>query len=69
MLHPEKRRVAARIFLSTMSLLLVATGALSILRGEWSYLNYWGGLVLAPLGILFGLLLLYATIFKWKQLK
>jgi hypothetical protein len=40
-----------------------------LLRGDLNYQNWFGGLVFAPLAIVFGILLLFAAIFKpqWLQ--
>lgn len=44
-----------RVLLILISLLIVLLGVGSLLRGDPNYLNWWGGLVFAPIAIVIGL--------------
>jgi hypothetical protein len=57
-----------RIAAIAASLFLIAFGVAMVLGGKLEWQNYWGGLVFAPVAILFGLLLLYAAIFRWDKM-
>lgn len=48
---------------------LIGSGLISILQGESNYLNYWGGVVWAPLAIAIGIVLLFAIVFRWNKLQ
>jgi hypothetical protein len=50
-----------------ISLLLILTGVAHIVKGSVGWTNYWGGLVFPPVALLFGALLLYITLFRWKK--
>jgi hypothetical protein len=39
------------------------------MSGRMGWSNYWGGLVFAPFAIIFGLLLIYVAIFRWRKLQ
>ena len=52
-----------------LSLFFILNGVLRILEHRWSYGNYWGGQVFAPVAIVFGVLLLYLLVFRYKDLK
>ncbi|MBI5020940.1 MAG: hypothetical protein HZB59_05845 [Ignavibacteriales bacterium] len=50
-----------------MALVLIFYGSTSIIQGKINYLNYWGGLVFAPIVTLVGVFLLFMIIFRWNQ--
>jgi hypothetical protein len=52
-----------RIAIALGGLSLVATGLHSILRGDYSYENWWGGLAFAPLAVLAGAWIMAASVF------
>jgi hypothetical protein len=67
-----KRSTRGRIGRSSLivfSLLLIFTGTAHITGGSIGWRNYWGGLVFPPFAILFGLLLIYVAIFRWRKLE
>ncbi len=57
-----------RIFLIVFSILLILMGADHIMRGSLGWKNYWGELVFPPFVVIFGLLLIYVAIFRWRKL-
>ena len=63
------RNRIGQITLIVFSFLLIFTGAVHIMRGSMGWKNYWGGLVFPPFAILFGLLLIYVAIFRWRKLQ
>jgi len=69
MLDNKKREIFGKIVLSFFALLLILFGVLHLFRGEMNYPNYWGGVVFAPIAILFGCLLLFVVLFKWKSIE
>jgi hypothetical protein len=52
-----------------LSVFLILNGTVAILQQRWTYGNYWGGQVFAPVAIAFGVLLLYLLVFRYKELK
>ena len=68
-LTKNKIAIVIRLFLSLFCVVLIAQGISSVYLGQFSYRNYWGGLVFGPFAILFGLLLLYLLVFRWKKLE
>lgn len=69
MLTKKTKDRIARIFAILMCLVLTAQGIVSIYKSEWSYRNYWGGLVFGPIAILIGILLIYLLLFRWDKLQ
>jgi len=59
MLGRKQRERLGRRVLGSLGLLLTVQGGVRIALGDWSYPNWWGGLVFAPFSILFGALLTY----------
>ena len=55
--------------LIVFSVILMSTGVVHIIRGSMGWKNYWGGLVFPPFAIIFGLLLIYVGIFRWRKLQ
>jgi hypothetical protein len=68
MMKRTRRSKRGRIAAIVASLFLIALGTATVLEGNLEWRNYWGGLVFAPVAILFGLLLLYAAIFRWDKM-
>jgi hypothetical protein len=46
-----------------LSLILVVSGALSLMAGHLHYPNYWGGMVFAPFAVLVGAVAILGMIF------
>lgn len=49
-------------------LVAIGYGAAQIAQGKVSYENYWGGLVFAPLVIVFGIFMVYVGLFRRNAL-
>jgi hypothetical protein len=64
-LRHERR---GRVFMGLLAILLILIGTGTVLKGDLTYRNYWGGLVFAPIVIPVGLVLLYLVIFRWRKL-
>ena len=62
MLGRKQRERLGRRVLGSLGLLLTVQGGVRIALGDWSYPNWWGGLVFAPFSILFGALLTYTSV-------
>jgi len=61
-----------KIFIRASSVLIalavIATGIRGFVKGSYSYNNWWGGLVFAPITVIVGLFVLYLVVFKWDSL-
>jgi cbb3-type cytochrome oxidase subunit 3 len=55
--------------LIVMALFLIFYGIVAIVENRWTYENYWGGGVFAPVAILFGCLVIYVVVFRYDALK
>jgi hypothetical protein len=55
-----------RIMLFLAAVALLTSGLREMLRGDFHYANYWGGVVFAPVAILVGAGLLAAIVLDWK---
>jgi uncharacterized membrane protein YcjF (UPF0283 family) len=55
-------------FAALIALAVIATGIRPLLKGDYFYKNWWGGLVFGPVTVIGGLLLLYVVIFRWKKM-
>ena len=66
MLNTEPRRPLARIVAALAGLAMVCLGAapLIIRRGDMFYTNWFGGLIFAPLAIIFGVFTIGCALFK-----
>jgi formate/nitrite transporter FocA (FNT family) len=58
-----------RLSLIVFAIILISTGVVHIIRGSMGWKNYWGGLVFLPFAVVFGLLLIYVVIFRWRKLQ
>jgi hypothetical protein len=69
MFNPDPNRWLNRCVALVAGLVMVSLGLRPVLLGHMHYVNWFGGLVFAPLGILFGLIVIVAAIFKphWLQ--
>jgi hypothetical protein len=56
-----------RIKVGILSLILVVSGALSLMAGHLHYPNYWGGMVFAPYEILVGAVAILGMIFLRRR--
>jgi hypothetical protein len=56
-----------RVAVVVLGLYLTGTGVLSLLRGRWSYTDYLGLDVPAPLALATGLLLLVLGVVRWSR--
>jgi hypothetical protein len=65
----DTRNSIGRFCLISFAILLIFTGVAHILLGSLGWKNYWGGLVFPPFAMLFGLLLVYVAIFRWRKLQ
>jgi hypothetical protein len=52
-----------------MALFLIFYGVAAIVENRWTYKNYWGGAVFAPVAILVGCLVIYIVLFRYDALK
>ena len=68
-MNKRKRNALAKILVIISAILLILTGAITLVRGRLHYANYWGGAVFAPIAIIIGIFLLILAIFKWEKLK
>lgn len=60
------KNAAIRMLLLVLSVMLLLQGLNVLIRGNWSYQPaYWGGPVFGGTAVL----ILYATIFRWRELK
>ena len=57
-----------RLVALLLSLVLIAGGVHTLLRGGIGYLNYWGGTIFAPLAIVLGFVLGVLVVFRWRTL-
>jgi hypothetical protein len=62
------RHKIERLSLIVFSIILISTGVVHIIRGSMGWKNYWGGLVFPPFAVVFGLLLIYVGLFRWRKL-
>jgi hypothetical protein len=61
----ETRGFLNRFVATLAGLVMISLGAIPFLRnGDLFYLNWFGGLVFAPLAVLFGLFTIFCAIFK-----
>lgn len=67
-MHEEIRERVGRIAVAFAGGLVIIVAVLSMLGGELSFENYWGGLVFAPIAMLVGALALFVALFKWRNL-
>ena len=58
----------ARLGIFSLGLGSLSIGLVPLLKGASFSQNYWGGVVFAPLTVIFGLLILYASTFGWNSL-
>ena len=63
-MNDTSRRKANRMAIVIAGSVLILTGILSIITGQLHYLNYWGGLVFAPVAILAGSLAIYIAVYR-----
>jgi len=64
------KNAAIRLLLIGLSVMLLMQGLDALIKGDWSYRPaYWGGPVFGGTAILIAVLLLYLTIFRWRELK
>jgi hypothetical protein len=63
-LNVDPHGVLYRLVAVLAGLVLICLGLSALLRGESSYANWFGGLVFAPLAVLFGVFILSCAIFK-----
>ncbi len=65
MLNVETRGFLNRFVAALAGLAMISLGAIPFLRnGDLFYLNWFGGLVFAPLAVLFGFFTIFCAIFK-----
>jgi hypothetical protein len=65
MLNTEPRRPLARIVATLAGLAMVCLGAAPLIRkGDTFYTNWFGGLIFAPLAIIFGVFTIGCALFK-----
>ena len=69
MIDKKKQDRLGKIFVSFFAILITLLGISSFFSGKLNYSNYWGGVVLAPVSIIVGLLILYIIWFKWKAVE
>ena len=65
----KRKDKLGKIFLIYSALLIIFYSIVSLMKEEYYYSNYWGGVVFAPIGIVVGLLVLYIVLFKWKEVE
>jgi uncharacterized membrane protein len=63
----QKKQIFVRSILVFICLILIAAGIRSILQGDMTYKNYWGGMVFGPAAIAVGILFIYVIIFRWAK--
>lgn len=65
MLNTEPQRLLTRVVAGFLGLAAIGLGMSSMLRrGDLFYTNWWGGLVFAPLAVIFGLFIIGCAFFK-----
>jgi len=52
---------------AVIGVMFIAMGALSLLRGQTHYENYWGGAVFAPFAVFVGFLFLVGVFTHWRK--
>lgn len=63
-LTEKSKRKANRVAVVIVGAVLLVTGMSALSAGRSQYLNYWGGLVFAPIAILAGGLAIYIAVFR-----
>jgi hypothetical protein len=62
-IRPQGLSRRTRMKVGILSLILVVSGALSLMAGHLHYPNYWGGMVFAPFAVLVGAVAILGMIF------
>ncbi len=60
----RKLRLRDRVTIIGLGLAATGFGLAAMARGDFSYENWWGGLVFAPLAMVVGVLFVLGAIFK-----
>jgi len=68
MLNPDPKAFTIRIVVSLLGFSAICIGLKHLLRGDLSYLNWFNGLVFAPIPVIFGVLMILAAVFKPEYL-
>ena len=68
-MKPNRRERYSKIALIVMALFLILHGTVAIVENRWTYGNYWGGGVFAPVAIVMGVLFIYIVIFRYDAFK
>jgi hypothetical protein len=62
------KKLFVRSGLALVALMIIGTGLIPlVLKKNSFYLNWWGGLVFAPLAVIVGIFFLYIVIFKYEK--
>jgi hypothetical protein len=61
------RNICLQSFAIVIALSVITTGIRPLLKGDYFYRNWWGGLVFGPITIIGGLLLLYVVVFNIEE--
>ena len=69
MMKKKFKNICLQSFAIVIALAVITTGIRPLLKGDYFYRNWWGGLVFGPITIIGGLLFLYVVVFKWEKLK
>jgi hypothetical protein len=62
------KKLFVRSGLALVALMIIGTGLIPlVLNKNLFYLNWWGGLIFAPLAVIVGIFFLYIVIFKYEK--
>jgi hypothetical protein len=66
----NNKKILIRAGMILVALVIVGTGFVPLFTNkELFYLNWWGGLVFAPITIIAGAFFLYLILFKWDKIE
>jgi hypothetical protein len=62
------KKLFVRSGLALVALMIIGTGLIPlVLNKNLFYLNWWGGLIFAPLAVIVGIFFLYIVILKYEK--
>jgi hypothetical protein len=68
MIRGNQLKAFLRLFCGIFGVVAILIGIGPMLKGEYSYSNWFGGLVFAPVAIVAGVLMILGAIFNWRSI-
>jgi hypothetical protein len=68
MMRGRQQKVYLRVFCGVFGVAAVSLGGRLVVAGQYSYANWFGGLVFTPVVIIAGVLMILAAVFNWRSI-